>query len=124
MKIILTGGAGFIGSHTAVEVLGADHNIVIVDDLSNSSVDVVDKITEITNKDVKFYKGDVSDKELMNRVFENEGIDCVVHFAGYKAVGESVEKPLEYYRNNLDTTLTLLEVMKEHGCKNMGFSSC
>ena len=124
MKIVLlTGGIGFIGSHTAVEVLGAGYNIVIVDNLSNSSVDVVDKITEITGKEVKFYKGDVSDKELMNRVFENEDIDCVVHLAGYKAVGESVEKPLEYYRNNIDTTLTLLEVMKEYGCKNIVFSS-
>ena len=123
MKVLLAGGTGFIGSHTAIEILNAGHSIVIVDDLSNSSVDVVDKITEITGKEVKFYKGDVSDKDLMRRVFENEDIDCVVHFAGHKAVGESVEKPLKYYRNNLDTTLTILETMAEYGCKNIVFSS-
>jgi len=122
-KILLTGGAGFIGSHTAVEFMEAGYDVVIADNLSNSEESVINRIQAITGKEAAFYKVDVADKAAMNRLFEEQEIDAVVHFAGYKAVGESVEKPLSYYRNNLDTTLTLLEAMKEHGCENFIFSS-
>ncbi|MGN1095120.1 MAG: UDP-glucose 4-epimerase GalE, partial [Eubacteriales bacterium] len=123
MKILLTGGAGYIGSHTAVELLDAGYEIVICDNFSNSSPEAVRRIKEITGKDFSFYRIDVTDKNALTEVFEKEDIFAVIHFAGYKAVGESVEKPLEYYRNNLDSTLSLLEVMKEHGVKRFIFSS-
>ena len=122
-KILLTGGTGFIGSHTAVEFIEAGYDVVIADDLSNSEESVVSRIGAITGKEADFYKVDVTDKAAVGKIFDEQDIDGVVHFAGFKAVGESVEKPLEYYRNNLDTTLTLLEVMRGHGCKSFIFSS-
>ncbi len=123
MKVLVTGGCGYIGSHTCVELLDSGYDVVVVDNLSNSKEDVIDKIETITNKKVKFYKEDICNKEKMNEIFDKEGIDAVIHFAGFKAVGESVSKPLMYYRNNLDSTLTLLEVMKDHNCKKIVFSS-
>ena len=123
MKVLVTGGLGYIGSHTSVELLNNNYDVVIVDNLYNSQIDVVDKIKQITNKDFKFYQIDLCDKEKLREVFEKESIDAVIHFAGYKAAGESVEKPLMYYRNNLDSTLTLLELMKDYNCKKIVFSS-
>ena len=123
MKILVTGGTGYIGSHTCVELINAGYDVVIIDNLSNSKEDVVDKIKEITNHDVKFYKGDCCDKDILERIFNENKIDAVIHFAGLKAVGESVQIPLMYYRNNLDSTLTLLEVMNKHNCKKIVFSS-
>lgn len=123
MKVLVTGGIGYIGSHTCVELLDAGYDVIVIDNLSNSKIDVLDKIKKITNKEVKFYKGDCCDKEILKRIFSENKIDAVIHFAGYKAVGESVEKPLMYYRNNLDSTLSLLEVMNEYNCKKIVFSS-
>lgn len=123
MKILVTGGCGFIGSHTCCELLDNDYEVVVIDNLSNSKEDVIDKIKKITNKDLKFYKGDLCDKELVDKIFKTENIDAVIHFAGLKAVGESVKKPLLYYRNNIDSTLTLLEVMSKYNCKKLVFSS-
>ena len=123
MSVLLTGGTGFIGSHTAVELIEAGHSVVIADDLSNSEKSVVDRIEEITGVRPAFYQIDAADKAALQKVFEEQDIDTVIHFAGFKAVGESVEKPLEYYRNNLDTTLTLLETMRSNGCKKIIFSS-
>lgn len=121
--ILVTGGTGYIGSHTCVELLKNGYEVVIIDNLSNSSNDVVDRIKKITNKDLKFYFGDVSDKELLRRIFTENKIDAVIHFAGYKAVGESVKLPLKYYDNNLYSTICLCEVMKEFSCKKIVFSS-
>ena len=123
MSILLTGATGFIGSHTAVEFLNKKNDIVIADNLYNSEKSVIDRIETITGIRPPFYNIDVSDKEALREVFSNHEIEAVVHFAGYKAVGESVTIPVAYYRNNLDTTLTLLEVMKEFGCKKIIFSS-
>ena len=123
MNVLVTGGLGFIGSHTCVELLNANYDVVIVDNLSNSSIDALEKIEEITSKKPKFYEYDVCDKEKIEEIFKENKIDAVIHFAGYKAVGESVSEPLKYYRNNLDSTLTLLEVMKEANCHNFVFSS-
>ena len=123
MKVLVTGGTGYIGSHTVVELLNNNYEVVIVDNLCNSKSDVIDKIKSITNKDVKFYEIDLRDKVKLDKVFKDEGIDAVIHFAGLKAVGESVAKPLEYYDNNLISTLVLLEVMKENNVKNIVFSS-
>ena len=123
MKVLVTGGCGYIGSHTCVELLNAGYDVVVVDNLSNSQEDVVDKIKTITGKDFKFYKKDVCNYSKMDEIFTNENIDAVIHFAGYKAVGESVAKPIMYYRNNFDSTLTLLEVMNKHNCKRIVFSS-
>ena len=123
MKILVTGGCGFIGSHTCVELLNNNYEVVIIDDLSNSKEDVVDKIKKITNKEVTFYKGQVQNQELLKEIFETHKIDAVIHFAGYKAVGESVSKPLMYYHNNLLSTIVLCETMKEYDCKNLVFSS-
>ncbi len=123
MSVLLTGGSGYIGSHTAVELLNRGYEIVIADDLSNSSAEVIDRIERICGKRPVFYKADVCDKEAVRRIFSENDIKAVIHFAGYKAVGESVAKPVEYYRNNLDSTLTLLEVMKERGCTDFVFSS-
>ncbi len=123
MKILVTGGAGYIGSHTCVELLNAGYEIVIVDNFSNSKPEVLNRIREITGKDYAFYKLDVADKAAMYRVFDETHPDAVIHFAGYKAVGESVEKPLMYYRNNLDSTLTLCELMETFGVKRLVFSS-
>ncbi|MBR1741543.1 MAG: UDP-glucose 4-epimerase GalE [Lachnospiraceae bacterium] len=123
MRILVTGGAGYIGSHTCVELLDAGYEVVILDNLYNSSKKAVDRIEEITGKKVTFYEDDMLDKEALEKIFSKEKIDCVIHFAGLKAVGESVAKPLEYYKNNITGTLTLVEVMREHGCKNIIFSS-
>ena len=122
-KILLTGGAGYIGSHTAVELLDAGYDVVIADDFSNSSPDVIDRIEKITGKNMMFYCIDVADKVALQHIFSEQKIDTVIHFAGFKAVGESVKKPLMYYRNNLDTTLSLLEVMQEYQVKQFVFSS-
>lgn len=123
MKILVTGGAGYIGSHTCVELLDAGYEVVILDNLYNSSKKAVDRIEEITGKKVTFYENDMLDKEALEKIFSVENIDAVIHFAGLKAVGESVAKPLEYYKNNITGTLTLVEVMREHNCKNIIFSS-
>ena len=123
MKILVTGGTGYIGSHTAVELLNSGYEIVIIDNFSNSKSDVLDKIKLITNKDFKFYEGDVCNKDLLRKIFNENKIDAVIHFAGYKAVGESVKKPIMYYRNNIDSTLSLIEVMNEFNCKKIVFSS-
>ena len=123
MTVLVTGGAGYIGSHTVVELLSAGHETIIVDDLSNAKLDVVDRIETITGKRPVFYQFDVSDKERLRDVFASYKIDAVIHFAAFKAVGESVRKPLQYYRNNIDSALTLLEVMEEFGCKKLVFSS-
>jgi UDP-glucose 4-epimerase len=123
MNVLLAGGAGYIGSHTAVELFNAGHHVVIVDDYSNSSPEVIRRIEEITGKNVVSYEADVKDKEKMRHIFSKNHIDCVIHFAGLKAVGESVRLPLKYYRNNIDTTLTLLECMEEAGVNQFVFSS-
>ena len=123
MIVLLAGGAGYIGSHTAVEFLNAGYDVVIADNLYNSKREAVRRVEEITGKKVGFYEIDVCDKEALTKVFTEHPIGAVVHFAGLKAVGESVAQPLRYYRNNLDSTLALLEVMKEHGCHNFVFSS-
>ena len=123
MKILVTGGTGYIGSHTCVELLNEGYEIVVIDNLSNSKIEVVDKIKKITNKDFKFYEGDCCNKNILTKIFSENNIDAVIHFAGLKAVGESVEKPIMYYRNNLDSTLTLLEVMNEYNVKKIAFSS-
>mgnify|MGYP000872431699 CR=1 FL=1 len=121
--VLLTGGAGFIGSHIAVELLQRDYDVVIADDLSNSRPDVPERIEKITGQAPVFYRMDVSDRQALDRVFRAHDIAAAVHLAGYKAVGESVQKPLAYYRNNLDTTLALLEVMADHGVHRLIFSS-
>ena len=123
MKILVTGGCGFIGSHTTIELLDRNYDVVIIDNFSNSKPDALDKIKQITNKEVAFYEGDVCDKNILYKIFKEHKIDAVVHFAGYKAVGESVSNPLMYYRNNIDSTLSLCEVMNEMGCKKLVFSS-
>ena len=123
MKILVTGGTGYIGSHTIVELLKKGYEVVAVDDFSNSKPIVLDRLKEITGQEINFYELDVCDKEKLRKVFDKEKIDAVIHFAGFKAVGESVAKPLMYYRNNLDSTLTLLEVMNEYGVKKIVFSS-
>ena len=123
MAVLLTGGAGFIGSHTAVELINAGEEVVIADDLSNSSESVIDRIEEITGKRPVFVKIDIADKEKLDKLFKEYSIEAAIHFAGFKAVGESVAKPIEYYRNNLDTTLSLLEVMRDNNCKRLIFSS-
>ncbi len=122
MKVLVTGGAGFIGSHTCVELLNNNYDIVVVDNYSNSKPEVIDKIKKITGKDFKNYEIDICDKEKLDKIFAENKIDAVIHFAGYKAVGESVKKPLMYYRNNIDSTLTHLEVMNNYNCKNLVFS--
>ena len=123
MKILVTGGAGYIGSHTCVELLNAGYEVCIVDDFSNSKPEVLNRIREITGKDFAFYELDVADKEGMRRVFSENAIDAVIHFAGFKAVGESVAQPLKYYRNNLGSTFTLCELMDEFNVKRLVFSS-
>ena len=123
MKVLVTGGAGYIGSHTAVELIQAGYEAIIVDDLSNAKEDVIDRIETITGVRPVFYKMDCKNKDDMRKIFSENKIDSIIHFAAYKAVGESVQKPLDYYRNNIDSTLTLLEVMEEFGCKKFVFSS-
>lgn len=123
MKVLVSGGTGYIGSHTCVELLEKGFDVVAIDNFSNSSPEVLNRIKLITGKDVVFYEGDVRDRSLLDKVFSEQPIDCVIHFAGLKAVGESCSKPLEYYDNNLYGTLVLLETMREHGCKKIIFSS-
>lgn len=124
MSILVTGGAGYIGSHTVVELLNAGEEVVIVDNFVNSKPEMLDKIKELTNKEFKFYEVDIRDQEKLEKVFEeNTDIDSVIHFAGLKAVGESVHKPIEYYHNNITGTLVLLDVMRHHNCKKIVFSS-
>ena len=121
--ILVTGGAGYIGSHTCVELLNVGHDVVVVDNLCNSSEESLKRVEEITGKPVTFYEVDLLDKEGLGKVFDNENIDAVIHFAGLKAVGESVYKPLEYYHNNVTGTLILCDVMRKHGVKSIVFSS-
>jgi UDP-glucose 4-epimerase len=123
MKILVTGGAGYIGSHTCVELLNAGYEVVVVDNLYNSSKKSLERVKEITGKDLTFYQADILDKDALDKIFGQEKVDCVIHFAGLKAVGESVQKPLEYYKNNITGTLILCEVMREHNVKNIIFSS-
>ena len=123
MAILVTGGAGYIGSHTVVELQNAGYDVVVVDNLCNSSVKSLERVQTITGKPVKFYKVDILDREGLVNVFENENIDSCIHFAGLKAVGESVEKPWDYYNNNINGTLVLVDVMKQFGVKNIIFSS-
>ena len=122
-KVLITGGAGYIGSHTALELLNTGYEVVVYDNLSNSSRESLKRVEELTGKTVKFYEGDVLDAAKLTKMFEAEGIDAVIHCAALKAVGESVRKPLEYYRNNINGTLTLMDVMREVGVKNIVFSS-
>ena len=123
MKVLLTGSCGYIGSHTLVELLDRGYEVVGIDNFSNSKREVIDNIKKITGKDFVFYEGDVCDKTILEKIFKENKIDIVIHFAGYKAVGESTLKPLMYYRNNIDSTLSLLEVMDEYNCHNFIFSS-
>ena len=123
MKILVTGGLGYIGSHTCVELLQEGYEVVVLDNLSNSKEEVKEKIKEITGKEVKFYLGDMMDEQLLNNIFTTEKIDAVIDFAAYKAVGESVQKPIEYYMNNVSTVLVLLKVMTKHHVKKLVFSS-
>lgn len=123
MRTLLTGGAGYIGSHTAVAMLDAGHEVTVVDNYANSSAEAIKRVEKITGKDVALYEADVADKARMMEILKEEMPDCIIHFAGLKAVGESVAKPVEYYRNNIDTTLTLLECMRELGLTNIVFSS-
>lgn len=123
MKILVTGGAGYIGSHTCVELLENDYEVVVIDNFCNSSAESLNRVEKITGKKVCLYEGDIADRNLLNKIFEKENIDAVVHFAGLKAVGESVEKPLEYFINNVSGTLVLLDIMRKHEVKNIIFSS-
>lgn len=123
MSILVTGGAGYIGSHTCIELLTQGYEVVIVDNLYNSCEEAVRRIEELSGKKVSFYKADLLDKEAVEEIFEKESIDSVIHFAGLKAVGESVQKPLEYFHNNLTGTLILCDVMRHHGVKSIVFSS-
>lgn len=123
MSILVTGGAGYIGSHTCIELLNAGYEVVVLDNLYNSSEKALERVEQITGKKVTFYKADILDKEAMNEIFDKEDIDSVIHFAGLKAVGESVAKPLEYYHNNMTGTFNLCDVMRNHGVKKIIFSS-
>lgn len=123
MSVLVAGGAGFIGSHTVVELQNSGVDVVVVDNLSNSSKEAIKRVEKLTNKPVKFYKADVIDKNAMDEIFDKENIDSVIMFAGLKAVGESVQKPLEYYINNVSGCLALLDVMRKHNVKNIVFSS-
>ena len=121
--ILVTGGAGFIGSHTCVELLESGYDVVVIDNLSNACEESLKRVEKITGKTLKFYKGDIADKELMDKILTENDIYAVIHFAGLKAVGESVQKPLEYYTNNISGTLAMCDVMRKHGVKNIIFSS-
>ncbi len=123
MAVLVTGGAGYIGSHTCVELLESGYEVVVMDNLYNSNEKALERVEQITGRKVKFYNVDMLDKEAVNRIFAQEKIDSVIHFAGYKAVGESVRKPLEYYHNNITGTLNLCDVMRSHGVKKIIFSS-
>ena len=125
--VLVTGGAGFIGSHTVIELLQAGYEVVVVDDLSNASVIALDRVRQIVGDEaaarLTFYEDNILDRDAMNRIFTAHAVDRVIHFAGFKAVGESVKKPVEYYHNNIEGTLTLVDVMRQHGCKSIIFSS-
>lgn len=123
MSILVTGGAGYIGSHTCVELLNEGYEVVVIDNLCNSSKESLTRVEQITGKQVKFYEADIRDKDALDRIFLDEDIEAVIHFAGLKAVGESVAKPLEYYFNNITGTLVLCDIMRKHNVKNMVFSS-
>ena len=123
MSILVTGGAGYIGSHTVIELLNAGYEVVVLDNLVNSSKESLKRVEEITGKKVTFYEGDIADRELLKKMFEAENIDSFIHFAGLKAVGESVSKPLEYYSNNISGSLVLFDEMRNHNVKNIIFSS-
>ena len=123
MAILVTGGAGFIGSHTCVDLQESGYDVVVLDNLCNSSEKSLERVEAITGKKVTFYKGDILDRDILGRIFEKEDIECCIHFAGLKAVGESVQKPWEYYYNNISGTLTLVDEMRKHGVKNIIFSS-
>ena len=123
MNVLVTGGAGYIGSHTVVELINAGHEAIIEDDLANAKIKVVDRIETITGKRPAFYQADCADKAAMEQIFAANQVDAVIHFAAFKAVGESVKKPLMYFRNNLDSAMTMLEVMEQFGCKKFVFSS-
>ncbi len=123
MKILLTGGAGYIASHTCIELVKANHEPIIVDNLYNSQKEAIKRVEKIVGKEIPFYEVDVCDKEATRVIFEENKIDAVIHFAGYKAVGESVSKPLAYYRNNIDSALTICELMKEYNVNKIVFSS-
>ena len=123
MNILVTGGAGFIGSHTLIELIAAGHNPVVVDNLSNASPEAIHRVEKIVGQSIPFYEVDIRDREGLEKVFSNHTFDCCIHFAGLKAVGESVQKPWEYYENNIGGTLVLVDVMRKHGLKNIIFSS-
>ena len=123
MNVLVTGGAGYIGSHTCLELLESGYGVVVIDNLCNSNPKSLDRVEELTGKKLKFYPGDVRDEALLTKIFQENEIGCVIHFAGLKAVGESVAKPWEYYDNNLNSTLVLTKVMKQFGMKNIIFSS-
>ena len=123
MNILVTGGAGYVGSHTCVELLNAGHKVIVVDNLSNSSREAIKRVENVTEKKIKFYKVDILNEKSLEKIFKENRIGSVMHFAGLKAVGESVEKPLEYYQNNITGTLVLCKVMKKHGVKRIIFSS-
>ncbi len=123
MSILVTGGAGYIGSHTCVELLNAGYEIVVMDNYYNSKPESLNRVKKITGKDFPFYEADIRDRAALDRIFKENKIDAVIHFAGLKAVGESVHKPLEYYENNIGGTVTLCEAMRDNGCKKMVFSS-
>ena len=123
MAILVTGGAGYIGSHTVVELQNAGYDVVVLDNLSNASEKSLERVSKLTGKPVKFYKADILDRNALNEIFDKEDIDSCIHFAGLKAVGESVVKPWEYYENNISGTLTLVDVMRKHNVKNIIFSS-
>lgn len=123
MNILLCGGAGYIGSHTIIELDKAGHSVVVVDNLVNSNPESLRRVSKIIGKEIPFYEADVRDEAALNKVFDENKIDAVIHFAGLKAVGESVAKPLEYYHNNMTGTFILMDVMRKHGCKNIIFSS-
>ena len=123
MKVLVTGGAGYIGSHTCVELIEAGHEPVVIDNLSNSNPESLNRVKMITGREVSFYEGDVRNEALLNTIFSEHDIKCAIHFAGLKAVGESVAKPLEYYENNLCSTMTLCRVMGKRGIKRIVFSS-
>lgn len=123
MAILVTGGAGYIGSHTCVELMNAGYEVVVLDNLSNSSEKSLERVEALTGKKVTFYKGDILDRTILNEIFAKEQIDSCIHFAGLKAVGESVAMPWEYYNNNVTGTLTLVDVMRQNNCKNIIFSS-
>lgn len=123
MSVLVTGGAGYIGSHTVVEMLNSNYDVVVIDNLDNSSKQSLERIKKITGKDVKFYENDVRDKSALKKIFSENKIEAVIHFAGLKAVGESVREPIKYYNNNLESTLSLIEVMTEFNVKKIVFSS-